>query len=112
VTRSLVNLFIRPLRAFARTLGFGVPPEKASGQEFLDATADTHSELNHALHRPAEGPVPIKHYDELTAHDAVIAIQTLGSSDAVRATLRHERAGKNRRTVQDAGERRLAELTT
>jgi hypothetical protein len=116
VARTLVNLITQPFRVLTRALGFGVPPAKEPAApdagRLLEASADTQSAANQALHRPGEGPVPIKHYDELTAHDAVIAIQTLSSDTDVRATLRHERAGKNRRTVQDAGERRLAELTT
>jgi hypothetical protein len=120
VVRSLINLFTQPVRILARTVGLGAsptepgrtpPPAEQTAAPLLEASADTRSAANHALHRPGEGTVPIKHYDELTAHDAVIAIQTLASSTEVRATLRHERAGKNRRTVQDAGERRLAELS-
>ena len=126
MARSLFNLLTRPLQALARALGFGAPPQREpdaivsppaeqtaapdAGRKLLDATADTHSAANQALHRPGEGTVPIKHYDELNAHDASIAIQTLTTRTEVQATLRHERAGKNRRTVQDAGERRLTEL--
>jgi len=125
VARSLINLLTAPARTVARTLGFGVPPQTEpgrapapaeqsaapeAGRRLLEASADTSSEVNHELHRPGEGTVPIKHYDELNAHAAVIAIQTLSTRKEVQATLRHERAGKNRRTVQDAGEKRLAEL--
>jgi hypothetical protein len=125
VARSLINLLTRPLQIFVRTLGFGTPPEReqaavvspgqqtaapGAGRQLLDASADVTSPANRALHRPGEGMVPIPHYDELNAHDAAIAIQTLTSRTDVQATLRHERAGKNRRTVQDVGEKRLTEL--
>ncbi len=107
-TQGALKLGARGLLAVPRQLQrVGSKP----GEGLLDATANRASKANHQLHQPAEGVFAIPHYDQLTANDAAIAVQTLTSSSEVHAAMRHERATKNRKTVADAGERRLTELT-
>lgn len=99
--------------ALPRRLGSagGSSDATSSGAGLLAASADRSSAANHELHKTGEGAFPIPNYDVLTATDAAIAVQTLTSKTDVQAAMRHERAGKNRKTVADAGQRRLAELS-
>jgi hypothetical protein len=82
-----------------------------NGAGLLAASADRHSQANRALHKTGEGTFPIPNYDVLSATDASIAVQTLTTKSDVQAAIRHERANKNRKTVADAAQRRLAELS-
>lgn len=100
------------LRAVPRQLqrSGGSADDASPGAGLLAASADRNSAVNHELHKTGEGVFPIPNYDVLNATDAAIAVQTLTSKSEVQAALRHERAGKDRKTVADAGERRLNEL--
>ncbi|MGQ0846246.1 MAG: hypothetical protein ACT4QF_19155 [Sporichthyaceae bacterium] len=113
-TAGVVRLGVRGLRAIPRQVRRSVRPTDSASPDagLLAASADRSSAANHELHKPGEGKLPIPHYDELTAADAAIAVQALATTTEVQATLRHERAGKNRKTVADAGEKRLSELAT
>jgi len=120
--RTLRNLALLPWRTTQGALKFSargllsVPRQlqrvgTKPGEGLLEASSNRASKANHELHKPGEGSFSIPHYDELTATDAAIAVQTLTTSAEVQAAMRHERAGKNRKTVADAGERRLTELS-
>lgn len=99
------------LRAVPRQLQRSGESADSAAAGLLAASADRNSAANHELHKAGEGAFPIPNYDLLNATDAAIAVQTLTSRTEVQAALRHERAGKDRKTVADAGERRLHELS-
>jgi hypothetical protein len=63
------------------------------------------------LRHPGEGVLPVAHYDELNATDAITAIRTLTDLAQVQAIGRHERNNKDRVSVVNAVEARVAELS-
>lgn len=78
------------------------------GGEKLAAVEDS---VEDALTPVTESDLPVARYDSRSAADAAKAVRALDDLDAVSTVLAYEAQNKDRKTVLDAGDRRVTELS-
>ena len=96
-----------PGRVYSRAAG-RVSDLVGLGGEKLDAVEES---VEDALTPVQESDLPVARYDSRSAADAVKAVRALDDVDDVSTVVAYEAQNKDRKTVLDAGDRRVAELT-
>jgi hypothetical protein len=82
--------------------------ERVAGREGADGTADAIHETRAVLGTLKASELPIKHYEEMTAQDAIAALRKLSDPDELNVMIRFEESHKNRSGVISAAQTRYA----
>lgn len=82
--------------------------ERVAGREGAGDTADAIHETRAGLGTLKAAELPVKHYEEMTAQDAIAALRKLSDPDELNAMINFEERHKNRSGVISAAQTRYA----